>query len=426
MSDKKSEKSTSSLGETIGSFVETIAEAVASAAETIAEAVGLSEPARDEEKTQEMRIGYAASVNLPRNEEEPETEAAEIAADDKAQIEAAIARARETGEVAPPIENEPDPLVAETLPDLPRRNAAKLQIQSPNRIHLYWSLAGNPFETLRKAFGQRANDYVLVTKLINLQTGAASYAQVGFSGDWWFNVRSNSRYRVDLGFYAPNRPFVRLLSSNEVVTPRPAPSVRTATEDDWTISTRQFVGVLTASGYSQDVLGAVFALQDEDDASSDAATLTVANRFAPNADVALGDLDLNELRWVLVSLAAGVSFQEMRKYLSSETAKWFEQILQTNADALTAENVRAVLSSIFGAEFVEMFTDENDLVWQRLTPVAVGASAIHFPEILFPKLRSDEKKASSENLFADFPAGEFLDEAQLQPLSSDEFLMPIR
>lgn len=435
-SEKNIEKG-DSLGDVLGNIVETAAAALATVVENVAEAIsGSSEPENPQKENQpeeiqkenkeeiqektpdlnrEKRIGYAQSIELPQSEEMEEEVLVE--ADDKNEIEAAIARARETKtELA---EEFRDELVAESLPALPRQNRARLQIQAPNRIHLYWSLSGNPFETLRKAFGNRADNYVLVTKLVNLQTGAESFSRAEIEGDWWYNVRSNSAYRADLGFYSPNRPFVRLISSNEITTPRPAPSAKVATENDWIVSTREFVKVLTASGYSHDVLNVAF--QESGEISGDAATITVANRFAPAAPVALGDLNLPELRWVLVSLASGVDFAELREYVSAETAAWLNEILAANPDALEAGNVREVLESIFGGEFIEMFTEQDDFTWQRLAPVAVGASAIHFPEILFPKLRSSERK-SAENPFAesaekDFPFG-------LRPVSSDEFLFP--
>jgi hypothetical protein len=437
--DNAEKKESQTLGDVVGDIVESVAEAVGTVVETVAEtvgeAIGLNDKTKEETSTKETkineenelnkeeRIGYVGS-GLPQADETEEE--AIIEADEKAEVEAAIARARETHEES--TEAVKDPLVAEFLPALPRRNRARLQIQSPNRIHLYWSLAGNPFETLQKAFGNRAVSYQLVTRLVNLGTGAESYAAADVQGDWWYSVRSNAAYRVDLGFYAPNRPFIRLLTSNAVSTPRPAPSNRAATEADWVVSTREFISVLTASGYSHDVLQVAFGATDAraGEISEEDSTLRVANRFAP---VEPGELNLAELRWLLVSLATGVSIAEIGQYISPELVKWLEKVLEANPDALTKENVRTVLESIFGSEFVEMFADKNVFGWERLSPVAIGASAIHFPEILFPKLRLPELRAAGNPTGDEFGAGEESEEGAFAPssaefvrVSSDEFI----
>lgn len=425
MSDKENtgKKESQTLGDVVGDIVETVSEVVETVVETVAEAIGLDdkkETDKNIEINEETRIGYTIS-NLPKADENEEEAA--IEPDEKTTVEAAIAKARETREEI--TEEIKDPLVAEFLPALPRRNRARLQIQSPNRIHLYWSLAGNPFETLQKAFGNRAGSYQLVTRLVNLGTGAESYATADVQGDWWYSVRSNAAYRVDLGFYAPNRPFIRLLTSNAVNTPRPAPSNRAATEADWVVSTREFVSVLTASGYSHDVLQVAFggiADTQTGEISSEAATLAVAKRFAP---VGEGELNLSELRWLLVSLASGISFADIEKYISPELTDWLERVLEANPDALTRENVRTVLESIFGSEFIEMFTETGVFGWERLSPVAIGASAIHFPEILFPKLKLPELRAADNptDEGREFGTGEEYDEENFPP-SSAEFLLP--
>ncbi len=419
----ENEKSNESIGDIISGIVQSVGEAVAEVIETVEESVqaflnpeeskkestetneadeqaASEETINEETINEENRVGYRQTLPQP---EEPEEEAISEAADDadaKNEIEAAIARARETS----PEIVEKDELVTESLPELPSTNTAKLYIQSPNRVFLYWNLSGNPFETLQKAFGSRANNYQLVTKLINLQTRAESFAPANPGGNWWYNVHSNTRYRVDLGFYAANRPFIRLLSSNPVNTPRAAPSSRADTEEDWIVSNKQFMQVLTASGYSHDVLGVAFGISEETgDVSEDASTLVVANHFGP---LVQGELDLAELRWLLVSLASGVSFEDLRSLLSPATLTWLRQVLEANPDALGRENVRTVLESIFGSEFVEMFTDENAVGWMRLAPVAVGASAINFPEILFPQLRLPELRAALVDTPFDEQAGE--------------------
>ena len=430
----ENEKSNESIGDILSGIVQSVSEAVADVIETVENSVQAilspeeskkesgetnksGEQTINEKSTnEETRIGYLQALPQP---EEPEEEAISQSAEDadaKNEIEAAIARARTTS----PEAIEKDELVAESLPELPSVNTAKLYIQSPNRVFLYWNLSGNPFETLQKAFGNRANNYQLVTKLINLRTKAESFAPANPGGNWWYNVHSNTRYRVDLGFYAANRPFIRLLSSNSINTPRAAPSSRADTEEDWIVSNKQFVQILTASGYSHDVLGVAFGADLETgDISEDASTLVAANHFA---SLIQGELDLAELRWLLVSLASGVGFADLQSLLSPGALAWLGQVLEANPDALGRENVRTVLESIFGSEFVEMFTDENAMAWMRLAPVAVGASAVNFPEVLFPQLRLPELRAA----LVETPFGEQFGEGDFSPgallVSSAEFI----
>src|SRR5262245_9288991 len=59
-------------------------------------------------------------------------------------------------------------LASVELPRLVRENRARLQMQSPTRLYFYWSVKGNPFQMLERAFPGNTGSYTLVTKLINL------------------------------------------------------------------------------------------------------------------------------------------------------------------------------------------------------------------------------------------------------------------
>jgi len=43
------------------------------------------------------------------------------------------------------------------LPELVKENRARLQMQSPTKIHFYWSIKTNPFQTLTRVFGNQTN-----------------------------------------------------------------------------------------------------------------------------------------------------------------------------------------------------------------------------------------------------------------------------
>jgi hypothetical protein len=278
-----------------------------------------------------------------------------------------------------------DPLGIEALPQLPVINRARLQVQSPNRIFLYWSLAGNPFATLQKAFGNRATNYNLVLKFRNLSHGGEQLFPVGLQGNWWFDAQPNARFQVDLGLFAQNRPFIRLFSSNAVETPRAAPSPRVDTEADWQVSRVQFARVLDVSGYSHDALPVVFGF-GEDGVFDEMATVAVLNQLASNAPIAPETFDAAEMRVALSALAAGIEFEVLREQLSPALRAWFDLVLEQDKDALRSENVLAALQAVLGDEFVEEFAGFGEELQRiQLEPV-FGASAVHFPEIALPRI----------------------------------------
>ena len=126
------------------------------------------------------------------------------------------------------------------LPKLEKENRARLQMQSPNRIHFYWSMKKNPFQMLNKAFGGGAGNYTLVAKLINQTTGAEDIHPVEAEGDWWYDVDANSKYRAEIGFYAVNRPYFRVMFSNVIETPRKTPSPKRDISPVFSVSANQF------------------------------------------------------------------------------------------------------------------------------------------------------------------------------------------
>ncbi|MBC7797630.1 MAG: DUF4912 domain-containing protein [Pyrinomonadaceae bacterium] len=316
----------------------------------------------------------------PKNED---SFAVEI--DDKDEVEAAIAHARPTNEKFAAIEI--DELVSDELPPLPKADRVRLQLQSPNRIFLYWDVAGNPFATLQRAFGERAKNYSLGIRLLNLENRTEKFYPAAQNGSTFFDVPTSAAFRADIGFYAENRPFIRLISSNILETPRPAPSLRTDVASDWQISTKNFAQVLGNSGFAQDALPMALSLGTQ--ASDDDATIYIINKLTPNAPQVSTALDLAELRSVLATLSVGVAFAELREAISPALVVWFNELLRENPNALAPANVRSVLESVFGAEFLEVFAaygDEEDAEFEMI-PVAIGASAVRFSEIRFPKLR---------------------------------------
>ena len=403
------------VGDAVESLIKTVVEAVEEVAENVIGTTAKDQSNQTKTETtdqnqetnlRETRVGYAA-FDLPLSDE-AEAEAA-IEADDKDEIEAQIARARETGtETAP---EKRDPLVADTLPALPRFNRARLDVQSPNRIFLYYSLSGNPYETLSKAIGARAANYVLVTRLVNLATNAESFASAEYEGNWWYNVRSGASYRVDVGFYSNNRPFVRLLSSNAVTTPRAAPSLRGDTAADWAVTTPAFTEVLQVSGYAHDVARVNFLAANDDETIDETATLKIADDLGGVFDLT-SNLNPREVQSLLIALAAEIPLEDLRALLSDELTWWLDRILQTDAAQLESANVRRILETAFGTEFVETMIE--DLRRVTFAPV-FGASIVNFGETEFPARRVRRRRIAP----ADFPEIDF---DRAFAVSSEEFL----
>lgn len=106
------------------------------------------------------------------------------------------------------------------LPEAYGSDRIRLMAQSPRSLYLYWEHARDPFETLsRTHFGAEAAGYSSVLKIINLQSGDETTHPANATRTQWLDADPNSAYRVEVGLVAPERPFIRLLYSNEVRTP---------------------------------------------------------------------------------------------------------------------------------------------------------------------------------------------------------------
>lgn len=262
------------------------------------------------------------------------------------------------------------------LPELEKENRARLQMQSPNRIQFYWSVKNNPFQTLSRAFGGNTGNYTLVAKLINQKNDREEIFPVDAEGSWWFNVDADARYQAEVGFYAPNRPYIRVMFSNILETPRKSPSPRAATDADWAISAREFAGVLDYSGYKQDAFEV--ALAGDDYEISTYATQNAFSQFI-GEETDFAEFSAEELRFALLAIASGYTLEDLRGQISTALFA----MLEKNADKLTVENAIAALSEHFDIS-MEEFEEEEEFIGDAV----FGLSLVHFP-------RSSKKKKSS-------------------------------
>lgn len=273
----------------------------------------------------------------------------------------AVNRTADVAEAVDPIFAE---LAAPLLPELPKENRAQLQMQSPTRLNFYWSFKQNPYQTLNRALSGNAGSYVLVVKLVDLKTDREEISPIEVEGSWWFDVNAGSVYRAEIGFYAVNRPFVRVFYSNTIETPRRSPSPRKAGSADWTVSANQFAKVLNVSGFPQDAYEV--ALAGDDDRQSEIAT---GNAFSELVGRQKGDLASDEIRTALLAIAAGYRLEHLREQIG---ARLYE-LLESNAGKLSAEKALASLQKNFGEFVDEIVVDE------QIGAAVFGASSVNFP-----------------------------------------------
>src|SRR5688572_2242840 len=252
------------------------------------------------------------------------------------------------------------------LPNLSKSgNRARLLMQSPNRLYFYWAVGKNPFHTLNRALGE-STGYALVLKLVNTRADTEEVHAVDGSGNWWFDVEADGDYRAELGFYAVNRPYIRVLYSNSVTTPRKSPSPRPAESAEWRVPAHRFARVLDAAGFARDAFDV--ALAGDDWNAADIATRSAFSQFTgkPHSDfVAIGS---DEIRYAMLALASGVTLSDLRGMISEGLFNILAAIKgMTGEDALTALKER-----------FEFDADEFDL--EEEVPGAVfGASVVNFP-----------------------------------------------
>ena len=273
-------------------------------------------------------------------------------------------------------------LAEPVLPELDRENRARLQMQTPTRLYFYWSVKENPWALLKKVFGDDLGSYTLVLKLIDKKHGFEEIHQTDAAGNWWFDVEPDHTYQAEIGFYAPNRPYFRVLHSNTVETPRRSPSPRAATDADWTISANKFAEVLDVAGFSRDAFDV--AIAGDDHVAAQNASHSAFSRFIGNSDHDLAGISDDEIRYALLALASGATLESLRFKVSPALFA----ILQANASILEGSKAMSALSEHFDV-------DETEFTEEQFGPAVYGASLVNFPRTL--KTRSVSTKGSREH-----------------------------
>ncbi len=255
------------------------------------------------------------------------------------------------------------------LPELERENRARLQMQTPTRLYFYWSVKENPWALLKNVFGSDLGSYTLVHKLIDKKHGREEIQQTDVQGNYWFNVEPDSSYQAEIGFYAPNRPYFRILHSNTVETPRRGPSPRAASEAKWTVSSAKFAEVLDVAGFSRDAFDV--AMAGDDQTASETASFNALNEFLGHSVSKSSGITAEDIRYALTALASGIALEELRGKISMAL---FE-VLQANSGSLGAAGAIEALKENFDI-------DEGQFEEEQLGPVVYGASLVNFPRTI--------------------------------------------
>ena len=252
------------------------------------------------------------------------------------------------------------------LPVLEKQDRARLQVQSPNNVYFYWSLKGNPFQALSRTLGAESAKYTLTLRLLDTQTEREEIHAIEPEGSHWFNTDAGRTYRAEIGLYSPSRPFVRILFSNTVTTPRKSPSSRAASQSEWRVTSHKFAELLDVTGFAQDAFDV--ALAGDDAREADTMTHAAFVHLLDEREYAREDVAPEEIRLAMVALASGRSLETLRWKIGPAL---FE-ILQANAERLGPEKAAAAMSEYFGVDETEFEEEEYGST--------VGASLVNFPK----------------------------------------------
>lgn len=246
-----------------------------------------------------------------------------------------------------------DPLAAlspdEPLPELDGSDEAHLLVQSPDTLFLYWNHARDPFQTLLRALGEAAAHYRPGVRFLDVESGEEDTHPASPGRAHWYDVRPGRAYRADIGFYAEDYPFVRLLSSEVARTPLAAVSPLIDEEPDFHVAATNFAHVLNEAGFASDALEV--ALESADAVAKEAATSPAIARALTGLDAPFdSDEDLAGLRHLIAALAFGEDFERIAARLSPNLLAWLEAIDAERETALAPERLLGVLREMLGFE----------------------------------------------------------------------------
>ncbi len=347
--------------------------------ETLAEAVPEKTPAKPkrakavkavavEEATEKPKRAKAVKKTTAKKTEVAKTTARKPRKRASIDVTAELAVTEPKAELSPAFLALAEPKLSE----LQRENRARLMMQSPTELYFYWSIARDPYHLLRDAFDGETGSYTLVLKLTDLTSGVEDIHRVEAEGNWWFAVEPGGEYRAEIGFYAPNRPYFRIVYSNTIETPRRSPSPHPASDSDWKVTAHKFAEVLDVAGFAQDAFDV--AMAGDDHVAAEDAAHAAFSRLTGVTNGRLRSVAAEDIRYTMVALASGLKLDDLRWRVGPSLFS----ILQANADKLDADKAKSALTEHFDI-------DESEFVEEHYGSAVHGASLINFPRTLKTK-----------------------------------------
>lgn len=340
-------------------------------ADAFAETVSTASPVKKsttKKAVKAVKADAVAVVDVPKTPVKKTVKKAVKAKKADLDVTAELAAAEPEVELSPVFKA----LAEVTLPELERENRARLLMQSPTKLYFYWSVRENPWHQLRAIFGDDLGSYTLVLKLTDRKRNSEEIHPCDAEGNWWFEVEPDGEYQAEIGFYATNRPYFRVIYSNTIQTPRRSPSPRPASEAQWTVSANKFAEVLDVAGFSRDAFDV--AMAGDDHAGAQDATHTAFSRFIDRSDYALDGISVEDIRYAMLALASGFTLEELRFRVGPALFA----ILQANVEKLAADKAMSALSEYFDI-------DEAEWTEEEFGSAVYGASLVHFPSTLKTK-----------------------------------------
>jgi hypothetical protein len=207
--------------------------------------------------------------------------------------------------------------------------------------------------------------FTLVLRLIDIESEREELKPIEPEGTHWFHTEAGRSYRAEIGFYSTSRPFVRILYSNTVVTPRRSPSSRAASEAEWRVTSHKFAEVLDVSGFQKDAFDV--AIIGDEPAIADAATRRAFEQLTGDTRP-LENTPAEDIRFALLAMASGRAVEQLKWRIGAE----LYNILQANADRFETERAAAAVKEHFQIDEVEFEEDE-------IAATVFGSSAVNFP-----------------------------------------------
>lgn len=143
---------------------------------------------------------------------------------------------------------------ADELPAPASRDSIQLFAQSPAQLFLHWSHAADPTAALREAFADAAAHYRLAVRLADFTAATEQLFTASPGHAQWLDAEPDHAYRAEVGFHAEGFPFITVLTSPVVHTPRAAVSTAADHAPEFHITHEDFSRLLEHIGYPPEAL----------------------------------------------------------------------------------------------------------------------------------------------------------------------------